>query len=89
MNEIREQLVKHFDSTIETWCTGRSEDIVAALLSMPNLVVIDLDNVDELAKVAARCWPDTYANSWPWDTIPENAQNAYRKMVRDALCKGR
>lgn len=48
-------------------------------------VVIDLSNVDDVAKAIAKSWPDSYAKSWPWENIPEPAQQAYRQQARAAI----
>jgi hypothetical protein len=49
------------------------------------VVIVDLSDVDDVAKAIARNWPNTCAESWPWSDIPEPDKEAYRQLARDAL----
>lgn len=59
--------------------------VADVLLSLPGIAIIDTTKIDRIAAAIAGNWPDTYAKSWPWDDIPEHAQEAYRDRARAAI----
>lgn len=88
MTDIRTRLADALASeleirrgTVQTW----GAHIADVLLSLPGIAIIDTTKIDRIAAAIAGNWPDTYAKSWPWDDIPEHAQEAYRDRARAAI----
>lgn len=93
MTDIRTDLADALGEAIDNPAAGVGftegpqwgQYLADVLLSLPGIAIIDTTKIDRIAAAIAGNWPDTYAKSWPWDDIPEHAQEAYRDRARAAI----
>lgn len=84
-SRLADALAECFDRNNITVGTAHPALVADVLLSLPGIAIVDTTKIDRIAAAIAGNWPDTYAKSWPWDDIPEHAQEAYRDRARAAI----